>query len=171
MSNDPHRDKLVSNVASLEKYIDNLLTVAHPTRVQARKLLMYQDRLPRAQRALIAYDENPDPRPIEFIHVGPAPLPNNSVPDGQTFGCPDGFDVKDFEARYGFSVQTAFNKVATDILRPPLHGTQGDLARQTRMIDYFAGKIPFSRVAGDFGAWYQRLGCDVDITAIHDLGA
>jgi len=190
----PIEANLRANVATMQKYVDNYFAV-----LEKRKLTVKQeaalahdlDTLARNKRALAAYLGSYHEPEVLAVLVGPAPLPNDALASDTTYGCAEGFDAAAFEAKYGFSIQTAFDRVATGILRPNLDRWQtlivssggtftqenadyykrGDVMKQQAMIDYFAGRIPFSRVAGYFGGWSQYLGCEVDIGAIHDLGA
>jgi hypothetical protein len=185
--------RLEANVAKIQGYVDVYFGVLNRTgRLSARQeaaLARNLDTLARNQRALAAYVAN-YVEPVQALVLDPAPLPNHSLPADTTYGCPADFTEVDFVARFGFSVQAAFDRVVTGILRPdierwqrliaPSGGTfdqtaanfaaQGDITRQQAAIDYFAGRIPFSQLSGHFGGWYQLLGCDVNLAAIHDLG-
>jgi len=187
---------LVANVAINQRYVDNLfaalarprLTVTRRAQLEA-SLARHLDKLARMQRALAAYRDDPILPDVLAEPIGAEPLPNNALLPDTTYGCPAAFDPDAFEARYGFSIQVAFDKVVTGILRPDLSRWQrlvggggfdqrmanyyktGDVTKQRAAIAYFAGTIPFSQIAGYFGGWYRFLGCGVDIGAIHDLGA
>jgi hypothetical protein len=177
MAIDQHETQLEANVVTDQGYVDNLFAALARPHLTARKraqleasLAHHQDTLARAQRALVAYQDDPAVPEVLAVALGPEPLPNNSVPDGQTYGCPPDFDPAAFEAKHGFDVQTALSMVVTGKLRPHLGYTAGDVLVQAALIDYFAGKRGFATVAGYFGGWYENLGC-VDVTQIHDLGA
>jgi hypothetical protein len=177
MAIDQHETQLEANVVTDQGYVDNLFAALARPHLTARKraqleasLAHHQDALARAKRALVAYQDDPAVPEVLAVALGPQSLPNNSVPDGNTYGCPPNFDAAEFEIKYGFSIQTALDKVVTGILRPHLGYTAGDVTKQAALIDYFAGKRGFATVAGYFGGWYENLGC-VDVTKIHDLGA
>jgi hypothetical protein len=191
--------KLEANVATWQKYVDNLfaalerkLTPARRAAIEA-KLAHYLDTLARNQRALTAYRENPDVPPVTPIPISPSPLPNNAQPRPPDlfYECPADFDAAAFEAKYGADVQTILSRVVTAILRPDLSKFQrlvnpatgytqtmanrdmaGWQAKQRSVMAYFAGEVSFETgVMSYLGpTWSQYLGC-VDIAAIHDLGA
>jgi hypothetical protein len=189
----PDQARLEANVAKIQGYVDVYFAVLNRTgRLTARQevaLARNLDTLARNQRALAAYVAT-YVEPVKALVLDPAPLPNNALPPDATYGCPEGFSAADFVARFGFSVQVAFDRVATGILRPDIErwqrliassggafdqtaanfAAQGDIVRQGAAIDYFAGRIPFSQFSGHFGGWYPLLGCNVGLAAIHDLG-
>lgn len=119
------------------------------------------------------------------VDIGAAPLPNNAQQPSATefYDCPGEFDPIEFEKRYGFTIQTALNRVLTALLRPNLarwdhiddddvraNLKNGDIAKQKLAIDWVSGRLPWDQFIGYFGSWGKYLGC-VDISAIHDLGA
>lgn len=194
---DATETKLAATVATWQKYVDNLfaaldrkLTPAKRAATEA-KLAHYLDTLARNQRALAAYRAEYHAPAVEAVAIGPDPIPNNAQPTLGNFGCPPDFDPAAFESRYGFSIQTALDKVVTGILRPNLDRWQalvassggtftqqnadyyknGDVTKQKSVIAYFQGELSFEvGVLSYLGNWAQYLGC-VDIAAIHDLGA
>lgn len=177
------------NIATLQGYVDRLFAVKRRTAKQDAKLAIYLDRLARFRREEAAYRaSHPDLPEVVAVEVGPDPIPNNALPVDTTYGAT--MTREDFVAKYGRSPEQVYSEVATGILRPNLaqwdalvassggsfsqaeanHAKRGWVTKQKAMIDYFAGRIPFSQVAGYFGGWYADLGV-VDISAIRDLGA
>jgi len=186
---DALKAKLERDIATLTRYITNLFGVRRRSTAQDAKLAGYLDRLARFQRALAAYQgAHPDLPDVVAIDIGPDPLPNNAQPPDTTYGCPDGFDEAVYIAKHGYSVQHGTDRAFTGLLRPNLDQIQSQVGRgidqkmanwhkaqlvskQRQAIDYAAGRIPFSAIAGLFGGGYGELGCNVRIAEIHDLGA
>lgn len=161
------------------------------TAKQEAALAKNLDSLARQQRQLDAYRakikiEGP---PVFAIDLPDEPIANLGTVD-QTYGCPPGWDREAFEARYGFTIEHAFSRVVTGLLRPNLaryqdlvdrglgmdqatanHFKRGLVTIQKSVIDYFAGRLPFSvGVAPYVGGWNAELGC-ADLSQIRDLGA
>lgn len=186
---DAKLELLEANVAKIQGYVDTYLALRKRTARQGAALAINLDTLARNQRTLAAYREaHPDLPEVVAVDIGPDPLPNNALPPDTTYGAD--MTREEFEAKYGRSPEQVYSEVATGILRPNLAqwdalvtssgGTfdqaqanyykRGWVLKQKALIDYFAGKVPFSAVAGYFGGWYRNLGL-VDISAIRDLGA
>lgn len=154
----------------------------------AREFELVKNRLASLEHA--AHPTPVDDAPVLAIPVGDDPLPNNGQdPNVESYAKPDDFTRDDWFAKHGETIEVSFCKTATDFVRPTqaldelqkLVGPTLDqqsinvtkravVVRQQRWLDYFAGKLPFSGVASDFGSNYRYLGL-VDLAAIHDLGA
>lgn len=158
-----------ANIVKVRGYVTNLFAVKHRTAAQDAKLAIYLDRLARFQRDEAAWHvTHPSVPEFHPVDLGPDPIPNNSVFDGNTYGAD--MTSLEFQAKYGRSPEQVYSEIATSLLRPRLPYTAADVIRQAAMIDYFAGRIGFAVVAGYFGGWYGDLGV-VDVSQIHDLGA
>ncbi len=182
---DPHATAAITNA----DYIDRIAEAAGI----GTRIAPYTAKIREQVQTLDAKVASPTPDPVPADPVpadvvakvlGPDPVPNNAQPPDSTYGAE--MTLKEFEGKYGRSPEQVYSEVATSLLRPDLsrwdihdtngdhsqadQGRRGDATKQQAMLDYFAGKLPFSTVAGYFGGWYANLGL-VDISAIHDLGA
>jgi hypothetical protein len=191
---DPIEIALEADIAALQQSADDFVEKRHNklNAAQAASLGKSITRLNRLKRTLEALRAAPPDVPeVEAIDIGDAPLPNNALPPDSTYGCEE--SAAAIEARHGGrSITTLYSEVVTGILRPDLdqwdalveasegnfsqseanHAKQGSVLKQKAMIDYFAGKVPFSAIAGYLGpTWYKNLGCVPTLSAIHDLGA
>lgn len=164
-----------------EKYLGNVIRAGDTEGILkwSTRLADYSTRLAALVAPALTAEEAEAVEPSPDA-IGPDPIPNNALPSDTTYGAE--VTLKDFTAKYGRSPEQVYSEVVTALLRPNLDRwaafpaeeaaayRRDDLTRQQAVLDYFAGKAPFSSIAGYFGGWYADLGL-VDIAAIHDLGA
>lgn len=181
---------LEANVAKIQHNVDVYLAVKKRNAKQEAALAKNLVTLAKNQKALAAYRAaHPDLPGVVAVDIGTDPLPNNALPAPTPGTYAAVMTREEFTAQYGRSPEQVYSEVATAILRPDLaqwdalvvssggtfdqaaanHYKRGWVTKQAAFIDYFAGKVQFSTIAGYFGGWFSNLGL-VDIAAIHDLG-
>ena len=165
-------DRTIAAIETRVRYLRNVAEAgdADGVRIQAAKIVEFAARLLAPPDEVAATPEL----------VGPDPVPNNAMPSDTTYGAE--LTLEQFTKKYGRSPEQVYSEVVTGLLRPnpdrwaafppdeALYYLRDDRTRQQAVLDYFAGKVPFSAIAGYFGGWYADLGL-VDLAAIHDLGA
>ena len=117
------------------------------------------------------------------MDVGPDPLPNNSrgQTEGQSYNCDT--DAAEFQQKYGYTIEHAFDDQLTKLLRPDPHrhdhiddedvrGDQitADATRQATAIAWTKGECSWETYSTIIGGNAKLAGC-IEIAKIHDLGA